>query len=108
MGSLMFAAAFVKTGVDRRISLILFNKLAKPVQEKLVAISAKFEPEMQAYFEKQIANEKKEMEKLGVQRIKFSDADTKKFLAAANDAFWEDLEKKAPEETKALKKLLGY
>ena len=90
------------------MNLDTFNKLAKPVQEKLVAISAKFEPEMQAYFEKQIAAEKKEMEKLGVQRIKFSDADKKKFLAAANDAFWEDLEKKAPEETKALKKLLGY
>ncbi len=30
MGSLMFAAAFVKTGVDKRISLMLFKKLAKP------------------------------------------------------------------------------
>ena len=30
MGSLMFASAFVKTGVDRRICLMLFNKLAKP------------------------------------------------------------------------------
>lgn len=30
MGSLMFASAFVKTGVDRRICLLLFNKLAKP------------------------------------------------------------------------------
>jgi len=90
------------------MNLDTFNKLAKPVQEKLVAISAKFEPEMQAYFEKQIENEKKEMEKLGVQRIKFSDADKKKFLDAASDAFWEDLEKKTPEETKALKKLLGY
>jgi TRAP-type C4-dicarboxylate transport system substrate-binding protein len=90
------------------MNLDTWNKLSKPAQEKLVAISAKFEPEMQAYFEKQIENEKKEMEKLGVQRIKFSDADTKKFLAAANDAFWEDLEKKAPEDTKALKKLLGY
>ncbi|GAB4346475.1 MAG: hypothetical protein Kow0099_27740 [Candidatus Abyssubacteria bacterium] len=30
MGSLMFAAAFVKTGVDRRICLIMFNRLAKP------------------------------------------------------------------------------
>ncbi len=30
LGSLMFASAFVKTGVDRRICLILFNKLAKP------------------------------------------------------------------------------
>jgi len=90
------------------MNLDTWNKLPKPVQEKLVAISAKFEPEMQAYFEKQIENEKQEMGKLGVQRIKFSEADTKKFLAAANDAFWEDLGKKAPEETKALKKLLGY
>jgi len=90
------------------MNLDTWNKLSKPVQEKLVAISAKFELEMQAYFEKQIAAEKQEMEKLGVQRIKFSDADTKKFLDAANEAFWEDLEKKTPEETKALKKLLGY
>lgn len=30
MGSLMFAAAFVKTGVDRRIALFLFSKLATP------------------------------------------------------------------------------
>jgi sodium-dependent dicarboxylate transporter 2/3/5 len=30
MGSLMFAAAFVKTGVDKRIRLIIFRSLAKP------------------------------------------------------------------------------
>lgn len=30
MGSLMFAAAFVKTGVDKRICLVLFRALAKP------------------------------------------------------------------------------
>ena len=30
MGSLMFAAAFVKTGVDKRICLFLFSKLARP------------------------------------------------------------------------------
>jgi len=30
MGSLMFAAAFVKTGVDKRISVLLFSKLATP------------------------------------------------------------------------------
>ncbi len=30
MGSLMFAAAFVKTGVDKRICLLLFRRLAKP------------------------------------------------------------------------------
>ncbi len=30
MGSLMFAAAFIKTGVDKRICLFLFSKFAKP------------------------------------------------------------------------------
>ena len=45
---------------------------------------------------------------MGVQRVKFSDADPKKFLDTASDAFWEDIEKKTPEETKAIKKLLGY
>jgi len=30
MGSLMFAAAFVKTGVDKRVCLILFRKMAAP------------------------------------------------------------------------------
>ncbi|RJQ66522.1 MAG: DASS family sodium-coupled anion symporter [Desulfobacteraceae bacterium] len=30
MGSLMFAAAFVKTGVDKRVCLAMFNKLAVP------------------------------------------------------------------------------
>ena len=30
MGSLMFAAAFVKTGVDKRICMIMFRKLATP------------------------------------------------------------------------------
>jgi anion transporter len=30
MGSLMFAAAFVKTGVDKRICLLLFRSLARP------------------------------------------------------------------------------
>jgi hypothetical protein len=50
----------------------------------------------------------KEWEKIGITKIKFSPEDTKKFLDAASDAFWEDLEKKVPEETRMMKKLLGY
>jgi len=38
MGSLMFAAAFVKTGVDKRICLFLFRHLAKPSVRWLTAI----------------------------------------------------------------------
>jgi anion transporter len=38
MGSLMFSVAFVKTGVDKRICLILFQKLAKPRVAWITAI----------------------------------------------------------------------
>jgi anion transporter len=38
MGSLMFAAAFVKTGVDKRICLALFRRLATPSIRLITAI----------------------------------------------------------------------
>ncbi|MEZ5357735.1 MAG: SLC13 family permease [Candidatus Zixiibacteriota bacterium] len=38
MGSLMFAAAFVKTGVDKRICLLIFKRLAKPSVAWVTAI----------------------------------------------------------------------
>jgi len=91
------------------MNLDTYNKLPKAVQDKLVQISTAFEPEMKAHFERAIAAEKKEMEKIGVKRIKFSEADTKQFLDTASDAFWEDLAKKVPEQDlKTMKKLLGY
>lgn len=90
------------------MNLDVWNKLPKTVQDKLIDITIKFEPDMKAYFEKEIEKEKKEMEKIGVKRIKFSQADTKKFIDTANDAFWEDLEKKVPEEVKILKRSMGY
>ena len=90
------------------MNLDSWNKLSKPVQDRLMDITIRFEPDMKAYFEKEIDKEKKEMEKLGVKRLTFSPADTRKFVDTANDAFWEDLEKKVPDEVKALKKLMGY
>jgi len=38
MGSLMFAAAFVKTGVDKRICLLIFRVLARPSVKWITAI----------------------------------------------------------------------
>ena len=90
------------------MNLDAWNKLSKPVQDKLIDITVRYEPDMMAYFEKEIDKEKKEMEKLGVKRLTFSPADTKKYVDTANDAFWEDLEKKVPDEVKVLKKLMGY
>ena len=90
------------------MNLDVWNKLPKNVQDRLMDITVAYEPEMKAYFDREIDKEKKEMEKLGVKRVKFSAPDTKKYLDAANDAFWEDLEKKVPDEVKIMKKLMGY
>jgi TRAP-type C4-dicarboxylate transport system substrate-binding protein len=90
------------------MNLDVWNKLSKSNQDKVMKITIEFEPEMKAYFEKAIEKEMKEWEKIGITKIKFSPEDTKKFLDAATDAFFEDIEKKVPEETKIMKKLLGY
>jgi TRAP-type C4-dicarboxylate transport system substrate-binding protein len=90
------------------MNLDTWNKLPKSAQDKLTEITVKYEPEMQAYFEKEIEKEKKEMEKLGLQRIKFSAEDTKKYIDSANYSFLDDLEKKVPEEVKVIKRLMGY
>jgi TRAP-type C4-dicarboxylate transport system substrate-binding protein len=90
------------------MNLDTWNKLPKAAQDKVMEITVKYEPEMQAYFEKEIDKEKQAMEKLGVRRIKLSAPDTQKFIDTANNAFWEDLEKKVPEEVKVMKKIMGY
>ena len=63
---------------------------------------------MKTYFEKAIDTEKKEMDKLGVKRIKLSAEDTKKYLEAADNSLWEDYEKKVPDQVQTLKKLTGH
>ncbi|MEW6376955.1 MAG: TRAP transporter substrate-binding protein DctP [Thermodesulfobacteriota bacterium] len=90
------------------VNLDVWNKLPKAIQDKWMDITVKFEPEMKAYFEKEIEKEKQVMEKLGVKRLKFSAADRKKYVDAANYAFLEDIEKKVPEEVKVIKRLMGY
>jgi TRAP-type C4-dicarboxylate transport system substrate-binding protein len=89
------------------MNLDAWQKLPKDVQAKIIDITVKFEPDMKAYFEKAIASEKIEMEKLGVKRIKLSPEETKKYLELADSAFFEDLEKKVPDQVKILKNIMG-
>ncbi len=99
---------YARQNVFILMNLDVWNKLSKKDQDKINEITINFEPEMKAYFEKALEKEFKEYDNIGITRIKFSPADTKKFLDAASDAFWEDLDKKVPEESKTMKKLLGY
>jgi len=89
-------------------NLKTWNELPKAVQDKILDITIKFEPEMKAYFEKEIEKEKKEMAKVGLKRIKLSDEETRQFLKIASDAVWEDLSAKVADVVPTLKKLMGY
>jgi TRAP-type C4-dicarboxylate transport system substrate-binding protein len=90
------------------MNLDIWNKLSKKDQDKIIDITTKYEPDMRAYFEKQLDAEFKEYDKLGITRIKFSQEDTKKYLDASVTAMWEDLDKKVPEIAKEMKKRMGY
>lgn len=99
---------YVRQNTFMVMNLDAWNKLPKSAHDKILDITIKYEPEMKAYFEKEIDKEKREMEKIGVQRIKFGPDETKKYIDTANHVFLEDLEKKVPEEVKVIKKLMGY
>ena len=89
-------------------NLKTWNELPKAVQDKILDITIKFEPEMKAYFEKEIEKEEKETAKVGLKRIKLSDEETRQFLKIASDAVWEDLSAKVADVVPTLKKLMGY
>jgi len=96
----------------RQNTLILMNLdvwkgLDPKTQEQLKEITIRFEPDMVAYFKAKIEEEWKKYEKMGIEKIRFSPEDTKKFLDIAYGAEWEDLEKKVPDLVPTLKKLTG-
>jgi len=96
----------------RQNTLILMNLkvwegLDKTVQDKIMDITVKFEPEMEAYFKAQIKKEWEIYDEIGIKRIKFTPAENKKYYDSAYEAEWEDLAKKVPDLVSDLKRLTG-
>ena len=89
------------------MNLDVWNGLEKSVQDKIMDITIKFEPEMVAHFEAQIKEEWKKYDEIGIKRIKFTPAENKKYYEAAYEAEWEDLTKKVPALVPDLKRLTG-
>jgi TRAP-type C4-dicarboxylate transport system substrate-binding protein len=87
------------------MNLDVWNGLDSSVQNKIMDITVKFEPEMVAYFKEQIKKEWEKYDKIGIKRITFSPAETKEYLDAAYGAEWADLEKKVPDLVSTLKKV---
>jgi TRAP-type transport system periplasmic protein len=89
------------------MNLEVWQGLEKTIQDKIMDITTKFEPEMVAHFKEQIKKEWEKYDEMGIKRIKFSPAENKKYYEAAYEAEWEDLAKKVPALVPDLKRLTG-
>jgi TRAP-type C4-dicarboxylate transport system substrate-binding protein len=77
------------------------------VQKAIVDATAEFEPKMIAHFKSEQEKEWKELDKL-VTRVKFSDAENKKYLDTAYSVEWDTLAKRvSPELLAQLRKTTG-
>lgn len=84
-----------------------FDSLPSDVREAMRKATADFEPEMQAYFEKEAGKEWETLrESGGVEPVEFSPDDSEQFLNLWVEEYWKTLEKEVPNEVEQLKELL--
>ena len=89
------------------MNLDKWKKLPPGVQKTMLEATAEHEPKMVKYFQDEEQKEWKELSKL-VTRVKFSDAENKKFLDTAYEVEWAAIAKRGSPETLArLKKVSG-
>ena len=90
------------------MNLDKWKGLSPATQKKLMDITIAFEPKMVAYYRGLEAKEWKALDKAGVQRIKFSNAENKEYLDTAYGLEWAALAKKIGQgPVDKLKKLTG-
>ena len=89
------------------MNLDKWNKLPKDVQDQISAVTTKFEQSMFSHFVSATDKEWAELDKAGVNRIKFSEAENKKYIDLAYQVEWDNLAKKVPDLIVDLKKVTG-
>jgi len=98
---------YAKNNTVMVMNLDAWKNLPDSVKSKLEEITASFERDMVAYFQKQIQTEWDLLMKEGITVIEFPPADAKRFLGLAYDSEWADLEKKIPDLVPQLRKTSG-
>ncbi len=89
------------------MNLDKWNKLPKDVQDQISAVTTKFEQNMFSHFVSATDKEWAELDKAGVNRIKFSEAENKKYIDLAYQVEWDNLAQKVPDLIVELKKVTG-
>jgi TRAP-type C4-dicarboxylate transport system substrate-binding protein len=89
------------------MNLDRWKKLPPDVQKRMLELTAEFEPKMVKYFQDLEQKEWKELDKV-VTRVKFSEAENKKYLDTAYEIEWSVLGKRvSPELLAQLRKTTG-
>ena len=89
------------------MNLDKWKKLPGDVQKTIIEKTVEFEPKMVKYFQNEEHKEWAELDKL-VTRVKFSDADNKKYLDAAYEVEWAAIAKRvSPDVLARIRKISG-
>jgi TRAP-type C4-dicarboxylate transport system substrate-binding protein len=89
------------------MNLDKWKSLPPDLQKAIIDLTAEFEPKMVAYFKAEQDKEWKRLEGL-VTRVKFSDAENKKYLDTAYNVEWDAIAKRvSPELLAQLRKTTG-
>ena len=89
------------------MNLDKWNQLPKDVQDQIMTSTAKFEQKMLDHFVSATEKEWVELDKAGINRIKFSEAENKKYIDLAYQVEWDNLAQKVPDLIADLKKVTG-
>lgn len=89
------------------MNLDKWKSLPEDVRKEIERVTAAFEPKMVEHFQKAEAEEWTQLEKAGVQKIRFPDADNKRYIDTAYKVEWDNLATKVPDIVGELRKLTG-
>jgi len=89
------------------MNLDKWKALPADVQNKIIEITAAFEPRMVKHFMDAETEEWAALEKAGVARVKFSAAENQKFIDTAYEVEWQNLATRLPNEIADLRRLTG-
>ena len=88
------------------VNLDKWNALPKPIQEMLITVAAEAERQCMARAASFKQDEIARLEKMGIQVIKLSEADAKRFLEMAHDALWSTLMERDPATSAKLREMI--
>jgi TRAP-type C4-dicarboxylate transport system substrate-binding protein len=84
-----------------------WKALPADVQRRIIEVTAAFEPKVVKHYGDAEKAEWVQLEKAGMVRYRFSDAENKKYLDTAYNVEFENLATKVPDQVPALRKLTG-